>query len=250
MKVHLAGEHEVKNGAECASWKGMNILESFYYAKQNKHVGRLIKTANHILLDSGAFTFLANKDTEKTDWDMYVEEFAEYINRYDIQHFFELDIDAIVGLSEVERLREKLETLTNKQPIPVWHKNRGREYYIKMCQQYPYVALGGIAIKEIPIATFEPMFPWFINTAHKYGAIIHGLGYTRQKGMHQYHFDSVDSTAWLYGNRSGTLYMFNKDTGYVDNIEKKEGYRLKPRQAAAHNFKEWVKFCKYAEMKL
>lgn len=34
MQVYLAGEHEVKNGSCCSSWKGLNILESFYYARK------------------------------------------------------------------------------------------------------------------------------------------------------------------------------------------------------------------------
>jgi hypothetical protein len=248
MKVHLAGEHEVKNGSVCQSWEGLNILESFYYARQNKHVERLIRNVGHLLLDSGAFTFLVGKQSGAVDWDAYVEEFANYINKHNVQHFFELDIDAIVGLQEVERLRTKLQQLTNKQPIPVWHRNRGKDYYIRMCQEYPYVALGGIAIKEIPINKFEPMFPWFIKTAHKYGAMIHGLGYTRQQGMHKYHFDSVDSTAWLYGNRGGYIYKFNPTTGFVDKMEGTG--RLLARAGAQNNFNEWIKFCKYAEHNL
>lgn len=89
-----------------------------------------------------------------------------------------MDIDSVVGLAEVERLRHKLERMTGKKPIPVWHKNRGKEYFVKMCEEYPYVAIGGIVTKEIPRKVYETAFPWFINTAHKHKAKIHGLGYT------------------------------------------------------------------------
>lgn len=34
------------------------------------------------------------------NWDEYVEEYAEFIIKYDIKLFFELDIDAIVGLKK------------------------------------------------------------------------------------------------------------------------------------------------------
>ena len=58
MNLFLAGEHGVKNGAECLSWKDLNILESFYYASKNPHIPRLIQEFGNFLLDSGAFTFM------------------------------------------------------------------------------------------------------------------------------------------------------------------------------------------------
>jgi hypothetical protein len=63
--------------------------------------------------------------------------------------------------------------------------------------------------------------------------------------MTEYHFDSVDSTAWLYGNRGGFIFIFDGKT-----LQKRKcppGKRLKSRAAAIHNFNEWVKFQKYAE---
>ena len=119
-----------------------------------------------------------------------------------------------------------------------------------MCKEYPYVALGGIVTQEVPRQTYEKAFPWFIKTAHEYGAKIHGLGYTSLEGLHKYHFDSVDSTAWLYGNRGGYLYKFNPRTGLIDKIDAPKGMRLKSQESAMHNFKEWIKFQEYAEKHL
>lgn len=219
---------------------GQKILESFYYCRSNDWIPKLLPYLGDFLLDSGAFTFM--QGAAHVDWDAYVEEYAAWINKYKIEKFFELDIDSVVGLKEVERLRKKLEGLTNRQPIPVWHKSRGLDDFPRICQEYKYVALGGIAIKEIPRNKFEAAFPWFINTAHKYKAKIHGLGYTSIEGIHKYHFDSVDSTAWLYGNRGGYLYLFNPRTGMMDKIDKIHGKRLKSSDAAKWNFNEWIKF--------
>lgn len=152
-----------------------------------------------------------------------------------------------MGLREVERLRARLEQLTGKQPIPVWHKGRGKDYFLGMARDYPYIALGGIAIKEIPKNIFEQSFPWFINKAHEAGAKIHGLGYTSISGLYKYHFDSTDSTAWLYGNRGGYLYSFNEITGEMGKIKAPKDYRLKSHDAALWNFNEWVKFQEYAK---
>lgn len=253
MKVFLAGENGKKKILSNLylnrdkSLLHINILESFYYLRKNEEFMPLIKHFGLFLLDSGAFTFLQGNHKGECNWDKYVEEYAAFINKYDIQLFFELDIDSIVGLQEVERLRTKLERLTGKKPIPVWHKNRGKDYYIEMCKKYPYVALGGIAIKEISRKIYEKMFPWFIRTAHKYGAKVHGLGYTSIANLKKYRFDSVDSTAWLYGNLGGYLYHFNSKTGLIDTHKTPPNAKLKPRESAAHNFKEWIKFGEYAE---
>ena len=224
----------------------MSILESFYYLRKNEEFMTLAKHFGSFLLDSGAFTFMTGSHKGSINWDEYVEDYARFINKHDIKLFFELDIDSVVGLQEVERLREKLEALTGKKPIPVWHKNRGKEYFIKMCENYPYVALGGIVTKEIPRQKYEKGFPWFIKTAHLHRCKIHGLGYTTILNLPKYHFDSVDSTAWLYGNRGGYLYKFNPSKGTMDQL-KADNARLKSREGAVNNFREWVKLCKYAE---
>ena len=182
------------------------------------------------------------------NWEKYVDEYADWIVAHDVKLFFELDIDLVVGTPKTEELRERLHQRTGRLSIPVWHKCRGKEYFQKMCEEYPYVALGGMVTREIPREKFEAAFPWFINEAHKRGAKIHGLGYTSIEGLRKFHFDSVDSTAWLYGNRSGYLYKFNGHT--MEKIDAPHGHRLKSQEAAIWNFNEWVKFQQYAEKHL
>lgn len=272
MNIYIAGEHPVKNGRIALqiiggqdsmnlflagtlsrpyvmeNTQGIKILESFYYCRNNEVIPKLLPYMGDFLLDSGAFSFMSGKGA--VDWDRYTEEYAEWICANSIKLFFELDIDSIVGLSEVERLRAKLERLTGRQPIPVWHKGRGKDYFLGMCKDYPYVAIGGIVTQEVPRKIYEAAFPWFINEAHKAGAKIHGLGYTSLEGIRKYHFDSVDSTAWLYGNRGGYLYKFNPLSGSFDKIPAPNGHRLASQEAAKWNFTEWIKFQEYAEKKL
>lgn len=73
-----------------------------------------------------------------------------------------------------------------------------------------------------------------------------GGGYTTVANLQKYRFDSVDSTAWLYGNRGGYICKFNPRTGLMEQMSK-EGCRLKSREGAVNNFNEWVKFSRYAE---
>lgn len=244
VKLFLAGEHPVKNGTLAEQYNNApNILESYYYARSNKWLMNLTPRFKSFLLDSGAFTFMSDSKNT-TPWDEYVEQYADFINRHDIRLFFELDIDSVVGLDETERLRAKLEKLTGKQCIPVWHKSRGKEYWFRMADEYDYISIGGIVTGEIK-RNEHKHFPWFIKTARDRGAKVHALGYTNLKGIKRYPFYSVDSTAWLYGNRSGVIYSFNGNT--LIKTKAPEGKRLRSREAAIHNFGEWVKFAEYME---
>ena len=127
MKVYIAGDNNKKKilreqlyGCDFFTGenalKGINILESFYYLRKNEEFMTLVKHFGSFLLDSGAFTFMSGSHKGGINWDEYVEEYAAFINRWNVQLFFELDIDSVVGLTEVERLREKLEALTGKKP--------------------------------------------------------------------------------------------------------------------------------------
>ena len=240
MKIFLAGSGDVSIKA---NFFDFYRLESFFYiTKKDKD---LIHKYKDFLLDSGAFTFM-NNSKSRTDWDEYVERYADFINRHDIKHFFELDIDVLVGINEVERLRAKLEKLTNKKSIPVWHKFRGKDYWLQMVKDYDYVAIGGIATREIKPSEYK-YFTWLLNEAKKENCKVHGLGFTSLVGLTKYPFYSVDSTSWLSGNRFGAIYYFDGKTMQKQN--KQKGQRVKSAEAARNNFYEWVKFSKYMEFK-
>jgi len=240
VKVYLAGFKTIE-----LYWdKPTNeifILSSFMEHKGR--VGKYVKQENHIL-DSGAFSYLNGRNIDKVDWNNYIEEYANFINKYDIDLYFELDIDPIVGLNEVERLRNKLEKLTNKQSIPVWHKSRGLEYWVKMVKDYDYVAIGGIVTKEIKPKEHN-VFTKLIKIANENNCKVHGLGFTSFKGLKKYRFYSVDSTSWTSGNRFGAVFRFNGNG--MDIMNTPIGKRVISRKTLIHNFKEWVKFQQYAK---
>lgn len=219
-------------------------LESFYYLskKEIPFIGKY----KSFLLDSGAFSFIKNGGND-IDWDKYIDTYASFINQHDVKHFFELDIDVIVGLEKVEQMRARLEDLTGKQCIPVWHKSRGKDYWLKLIQEYSYVAIGGIAIKTIKRDEYK-YFTWFLNEARKHNCNVHGLGFTNLKGLEKYPFYSVDSTSWLSGNQFGAVYKFNGQT--MEKYDKPTGKRVKTKEVAHHNFYEWVKFQQYADQNL
>ena len=229
-------------------WKNSSVymLESFFYA--DEWVEKHIPLFKDFLLDSGAFTFFSAKNVKNINWEEYIDRYADFINKNKVDLFFELDIDKIVGYENVLKFRDILERKTGKQCIPVWHRSRGRDEFLRMCDEYSYVAVGGVVSKEIKQNEYK-IFKYLISEAHKRGAKIHGLGFTNLEGIKKYHFDSVDSTAWTTGNRFGAIYKFNGET--LIKYQKQDGQRLADsKKVALNNFLEWVKFQKYADERL
>ena len=219
------------------------VLETFYYAERNKSAETLPYYADYIV-DSGAFSFMSGT-AKGANWAEYVDRYADWIIEHDVKKFFELDLDSIMEFSQVMSLRKRLERRTGRQPIPVWHKSRGKEQFLSDVKDYNYIAIGGIVTREITSAE-HAHFPWFIDKAHENGALIHGLGYTSLTGLKKYRFDSVDSTTWVAGNRYGVIYKFNGRS--ITQIRPPKGKQLKdPVLTARVNFEEWCKFQRYAE---
>lgn len=223
------------------------ILESFYYADADTE--RLLPYMGDFLLDSGAYTFMQNGKSH-VEWNEYVEQYAAFVNKNKVEKYFELDIDSVVGYDRAKEYRRKLERLTGRQPIPVWHTSRGKDEFTKCAKEYPYVAIGGLVGtgKSEYARKYWKYFPWFIRTAHENGAKIHALGFTSLQGIKQFHFDSVDSTAWTTGNRFGYVYKFTGNS--IEKTDAPAGCRVKPKEAAINNFREWVKFQKWADTHL
>lgn len=249
MNIYLAGQVKSFQGkqeyTDAIKEHHPFILESFFYADDITE--KLIPYFGDFLLDSGAFTFM-QQSKNNIAWEDYIERYADFINRNKVKKFFELDIDSIVGYEKVLEYRKMIERLTNNPVIPVWHVSRGIENFKRMCDEYGYVAIGGIVSKEIKKEHFK-ILPTMISEAHKRGAKIHGLGFTALEWLRKCPFDSVDSTSWTTGNRFGHIWQFNGRTMIKHDVPK--GKRLSDsRRVAEINYLEWLKFQKYAEKNL
>lgn len=223
---------------------GCYILESFYYFRAWQV--EMIPRWKDFILDSGAFTYMMSSSKSKNvDWNSYIDRYIDFINEHNIKHYIEMDIDVVVGVKEVERFRTRLENATGRQCIPVWHKQRGKEYFIQMCKEYRYIAFGGLLTGEFKKSEFK-YFKWFIDTAHEYGAKIHGLGYTATRDFDKYPFDSVDSSSWL-GSRFGTIYTFRD--GDIVGKRHRNKRTTHHKEVDFHNFTIWKLFQKIRDTK-
>ena len=248
MKIYLAGTFGERKHIEQMK-KSKYVLESFVYFQPWQEC--LLRSCESFMLDSGAFTFM-QKCNSDVDWDDYIERYADFINQHDIELFFELDIDSVIGYERVLKYRDKLEHLTKKKCIPVWHITRGVRDFIETCEGYPYVAIGGLVGKLANSEAqkkLEKLFPSFIKEAHKRESKIHALGFTKVSDLTRYHFDSVDSTRWKC-ERFGRVEIFDGRT--MRPIDRrKNGKRIADTEAAMlFTHGQWLKFQKYADSKL
>lgn len=246
MEIYLAGTAPWKEKGiydEVIRTNRVSVLESYYYADEITE--RMIPMYGRFILDSGAFTFFAGNH-DGLDWEQYVDRYAAFIVKNKVTQFLELDIDSVAGYDKVIELRRRLEQKTGLQPIPVWHRSRGKEEYLRMLDEYPYCAIGCSGKHDSAWTRKQPgLLRWFIAEAHKRKRMLHGLGFTKLDELPKLHFDSVDSTAWLSGNRFGCAYYFDGKT--IRKRKRGEAEKIKyPAKLAAHNFSEWVNFQRYA----
>lgn len=225
-----------------------SIMQSFYKEKECV----LNNISDDIMIDSGAYSMLKDKRKSNIDIYKYADRYAEFIKRNNIRLYVELDLDSIIGYANVLKIRNDLQKKTGIQPIPVWHKRLGIDEYRRMCKEYGYVGIGGLAIKEIKRNEYSHL-KTLIRIAHDYGAKVHGLGFTYTRIMPLYKFDSVDSSTWVYGKKFSCVAYF---TGkYMTQLHRtrltgKNLYMKNTYEVEAHDVYEWIKYQKYAKQYL
>lgn len=249
-KIFLASVVNIKTTI-VPHFKPYYILESFIYlkakSKQMKEYLKWCMSAEEFLLDSGAFAFI-NKSKKASSFSeeslkKYIDDYIEFINKHDIKHFFEMDIDCIVGYDDVKRIRKYIEKSTNKKVIPVWHRSRGMEDFHNMCKEYKYVAVGGIAAGEIKRSEYGLLCE-LCDIAHSYGCKIHGLGYMPLSVLNERRcpFDTVDGTTWIRHMHKSS---FSLDNGILKRIENDDRYW---RTLDQDSYSAWVEFSKLPDV--
>lgn len=226
------------------------VLVSYYYFRTKKTQEKLAKCYSQfkdVIVDSGAFSMI-NDYKKAIDLNKYIDGYIEFIKKFDVKHYIELDVDNVVGYKKVLEFRKKLESKTGKQSIPVWHKSRGKDEWLNTLKDYDYVAIGGFVTREIKRNNFS-LIDWLLHTAKDAKTKVHGLGYTSIKYLNRAPFFSVDSTTWRLGAAYKQLYKFQSGNlkTYISNWREQ---KLSEQEMNKFNCREWTKFAYWAEMHL
>jgi hypothetical protein len=177
----------------------------------------------------------------------YIVQYIAFINKYDVRHFIEIDMDMIFGLKQVEKWRSMLEKETGKKSIPVWHRHRGVQYYKDMVSEYPYIAIGSQVQKIFNISKqdYENIKKMVLYAWSK-GVKVHGLGFTKTQEIQDYKYFSVDSSTWKMGAILGRqVHKFNGHK--IQSKKVKTNKRADFRKMIENNFIEWCKYQKYMD---
>ena len=244
-KIFISGIGHAKDRAIHREFKIPYILDSIldFPLQPSKLVRQYFDFINssdsEYLLDSGAFTYLMNP--KKTiNLEDYIKRYCYYINEFDIKHFFELDIDVFLTLDEIENIRRKIYLETHKSPIIVYHDERGHDYWLKMCKENDFIAIGGIASKKAYTPSDYQRYSDLCDEAHAYGTKVHGLGFTPLSliNTRTMFFDTVDSTSWNYSKRGYAAKINEK--GEMTKVELPFTYMT--IDAQENDLRTWAKF--------
>ena len=261
MKIHLAGFGPVRKAfmaryeteeEALEALSNVYLLTSFWeiYGNVKRNAIPFYIYQERHMLDSGAFSFIKGNNSENIDWDEYIGQYVKCIKETNQKYFFELDVDFTVGIERVEEFRDRIEQAVGRATIPVWHKSRGKEYWLRLVEEYDYVSIAGFASKHIKRREHKYL-TWFLETARKNNCKVHGLGFTGFAAMHKYPFYSVDSTSWLSCAKFGgvSTAAINKD-GQRVLVKRNKGDGIRCKNTAdlyLLNFDAWVSYQKYAE---
>lgn len=255
MKLFLSSYEIEQDMKVLIETKPLFVLGSFFYLRKCKKdyldsYMSFVKTqCKDFILDSGAFSMLSGSKSKENfleKLDTYITDYIEFINKYDIKNFIELDIDKIIGYEKVKQIREKIERETNKKSIPVFHLTRGIEEYKNLIKNYPYVCIGGIAIKDIKKKDYKKIFPTLLKMAKLQNCKVHGLGFTASN-INEFDFYSVDSSSWKTSIRYALIGIFNnkkKIIVYKKFSETKKINKNLSKEILIVSGKEFIKFQK------
>lgn len=221
------------------------VLETFFNGEKKCLTALNTVGNDNFLLDSGAFSYMNGAKVTLEQMNTYVDRYIKFIKQNNIKHFFEIDVDNIFGLEQVEIWRKQIENSVGRQCIPVWHKGRGVDYWKRMCEEYKYIAIGGLVF-HVKKQEYD-LIRQLVEYAYYKGVKVHGLGFTKTKELRNYKFYSVDSASWVISATRGQQIHFFRN-GHIKSRQLKKGNKkVKLSELVAHNMIEWAKFQKYMD---
>ena len=181
MNIFLAGNIGKKIPNEYIQYKAPFVLQTFFDMMfwDEELCKKAIRTPKMFFLDSGAFSFM--NSAKSVDFSKYLDQYVLFVNRFNVQYFFELDLDVVIGVQETQKMTRYLEKKTQRQCISVFHACRKMDGWRQMIREYKYVAIGASGITdECKWVNNTKLLRTLVTMAHQNGCKVHGLGYTRR----------------------------------------------------------------------
>lgn len=175
-------------------------LISFHYFRTTD-VGELLDVLGPDTMlfgDSGAFSAATQGA------DVNLDDYAAWLHRWRDRFIVYSNLD-VIGDDEASRRNQRELERRGLHPLPVFHAGSDFRTLESYCEEYPYIALGGMVGKP-------NLGPWLVRCfeiAVKHGAVFHGFGQTRHQFLLDFPFYSVDSSSWSGGVRFGLVHLWD-----------------------------------------
>lgn len=189
MKFYFAGAES--NTADLLSNGVTRILTSYYSASEEKII-RLAGAFPDVFLDSGAFSaYTAGRKIN-------IDDLITFIKKHRIGTYAGLDVigDAGATKTNIEYMRNN----GLKHVIPTFHYGEDQTYLKSYCENFEYVAIGGLVPIRLKKRILQRFLDNCFHTISKHPDVkIHGFGVGSKWIVGRYPFYSVDSTTWNVG---------------------------------------------------
>ena len=209
MKLYFAN----RDFYQLSQSEAKRILTSYWYC-QNKDMRDVMRQHFNrhkveIFIDSGAFSaFNSGREIKIEDYCNWLDFNKEYLEIY-------ANLD-VIGNQVLTRNNQAFMESRGLSPLPVFHVGSGLKELRSLCDQYEYVAIGGMVpyMKRVEVIWNTLVKIFEIGVDNK----LHGFGCTNRKVLFKLPWYSVDSTTWLSGAKYGEVTLFNPRNERMINI--------------------------------
>lgn len=179
------------------------VLVSFHYHRGSDLADLVARTPGgelDLFGDSGAFSAWTSGASISLD------DYAAWLHRWKhlLSAYVTLDV---IGDNAATLVNQRALESMGLSPLPVFHGSEPWPQLEAYCEEYPYVALGGMV-------GANKALPWVVRCfriAERYGTVFHGFGQTKRVFMRSLPWYSVDSSSWGSGYRYGQLTLWNAE---------------------------------------
>lgn len=146
--LHYHGGPITPDTCAIKAWKGRHAFISFAHTGQLNLASEICQS---FALDNGAFTAWKAAGRNKIDWADYYDFVAKWKNHPGFD--FAIIPDVIDG-GEAENDELLAEWTHGKfSGVPVWHMNESDDRFIRLCREFPRVAIGSCGEYDVKYPT-------------------------------------------------------------------------------------------------
>lgn len=136
--IHYHGGPITPETCALTAWKGRHACVSFAHTEQ---IALASEITQSWFIDNGAFTFWKKESEVNRDWSDYYKFLENWINHPRLD--FAVIPDVIdQGEAANDKLLDEWPGEYKDKGVPVWHMNESDDRFIRLCNEYPRVAIG------------------------------------------------------------------------------------------------------------